>query len=59
MSFTLGTEMVLLVVRSFEMKLGKAHFAIRHEKALQKILNNKVHNFISSLLLCGQLNLDK
>ena len=48
MSFTLGTEMVLLVVRSFEMKLGKAHFAIRQEKALQKILNNKVHNFISS-----------
>ena len=40
--------MVLLVVRSFEMKLGKAHFAIRQEKALQKILNNKVHNFISS-----------
>ena len=34
--------MVLLVVRSFEMKLEKAHFAIRKEKALPEILNNNV-----------------
>ena len=37
MSFTLGTEMVLLVARSFEMKSGKAHFSIRQEKARLKI----------------------
>ena len=37
MSFTLGTEMALLVARSFEMKSGKAHFSIRQEKARLKI----------------------
>ena len=37
MSFTLGTKMVLLVARSFEMKSGKVHFAMRQEKTRLKI----------------------
>lgn len=37
MSFILGTEKVLLVTRSFEIKSGKAHFAIIQENTRLRI----------------------